>query len=185
MNTLTLVTSLLVVTAMSCGKDKTPSSGTSTPTTAKVAEPATAIKLGDATVYELVNRRWDKVDPPKRAMVLHADGTLEDINDKTDKPWMTFAIKLDGSVSFEGKPVGTISDRGVVGADGQVQIPLAGDTLSVKIDDKIVKVSLGSDGNVTVHDRPDGVKWRIDAADAAVRRTAFLALGLTMKTALD
>jgi hypothetical protein len=41
------------------------------------------------------------------------------------------------------------------------------------------------DGAVTVHDRPDGVKWRIDAADAAVRRTAVLALGLTMKTALD
>lgn len=98
---------------------------------------------------------------------------------------MTFAVKPDGRISYEGKPMGALTGRGVVGPNGNVQVPLAGDTLSVQIDDQVVKVSLAADGTVTVHDRPDGVKWRIDAPDPAVRRTAFLALGLTMKSALD
>lgn len=182
MHTVAVIASLSAV-LMSCGKAKDTSSAPPAP--ANTAPAAAGIKLGDATVYVLVDRRLQKVDPPKRDMVLHADGTIEMINDKTDKPWMTFAVKPDGRVMAEGKPVGALSDRGILGPDGQVEIPLDGDTLSVKVDSDVVKVSLGRDGTVTVHDRPDGAKWRIDAADAAVRRTAFLALGMTMKTALD
>ena len=77
----------LAVAAMSCGKAK---DATATAPAAKTASaPAAAtIKLGDASAYTLVNRRWQKVDPPKRDIVLHADGTVEVINDKTDKPWL-------------------------------------------------------------------------------------------------
>jgi hypothetical protein len=151
------------------------------------AAPAFHLALGDATVYELVDRRWRTREKPTRDLVLHADGTAEVINDKTDKPWITWVIKEDGTVLGEGKLVAMISEHVItdVKSGKPLALSIDGDTISVQIDSKTVKVVLASDGNITVIDRPDGNKWRIDAKDPAVMRSAFLALALTMKTALD
>lgn len=145
------------------------------------------LKLGDATVYELVDRRWNKRDKPARDLVLHADGTAEIINDKTDKPWITFQVKEDGTVLAKGEPVMTISEHGIVDARSKQALPveIEGNVVWVTIDKERVKVVLADDGNITVVDRPDGNKWRIDAKDKDVRRTAFLVLATEMKVALD
>lgn len=143
------------------------------------------LKLGDVTVYELVDRRWNHHEP-KRDLVLHADGTAEIINDKTDKPWMTFQIKEDGTVLAQGKPVGTISEHGITDANGKpLPLEIDGDTITVHIEQEAVKVVLASDGNITVVARPDGNKWRIDTKDPELMRTAFLVLAMEMKVALD
>ncbi len=145
------------------------------------------MKLGDATVYELVDRRWNKRDKPARHVVLHADGTAEIINDKTDKAWITFQVKEDGTVLAKGEPVMTISEHGIVDAKSKKPLPVEidGNVVWVTIDKDRVKVVLADDGNITVVDRPDGNKWRIDAKDKDVRRTAFLVLATEMKVALD
>jgi hypothetical protein len=144
------------------------------------------LRLGDATVYELVDRRWQKVEPPRPDLVLHADGTAEMINDKTGKPSLTFHVTEDGKVLQGDTQVATITEHGIVDADGKPsEVTIDGNTASVAIENEQVKVTLAPDGKVTVVGRPDGVKWRIDAHDPAVSRTAFFVLALTMKTALD
>jgi hypothetical protein len=144
------------------------------------------IALGDATVFELVDRRLNKLDKPRPDLVLHPDGNAELINDKTGKPWMTYMVKPDGTVMVGDKPIAILSEHGITDPTSHKQVlELDGDTASLAIDGKTVKVVLASDGNITVLDRPDGNKWRIDAKDPAVMRTAFLVLGLSMKVALD
>ncbi|MEP6864903.1 MAG: hypothetical protein ABJE66_30065 [Deltaproteobacteria bacterium] len=145
------------------------------------------LPLGDATVYELVDRRWRKVDPPHRELVLHADGTAEMINDKTGKAWLTFHVTEDGAVSLDGKRVAMLTDQRILNADGTPSnIEVHDNTVSFMIGKEPVHVVLAQDGRITVLDRPDGVKWRIDASSPAVMRTAFLLLAATtMKIALD
>jgi hypothetical protein len=181
---------LVVLTLTACGNHTTSSEPAAKSTAEPAAKPTSAgvhLALGDATVYELVDRRWRKRDPPTRRLVLHADGTVEMINDKTDKPWMTFAVKDDGTVLAEGKPMATIAEHGITDAMTNRPVPLEidGNTITVHIDKDAVKVVLATDGNITVVDRPDGNKWRIDAKTPEVMRTAFLVLALDMKTALD
>lgn len=145
------------------------------------------VGLGDATVYELVNRKWEKVDPPARKIVLHADGTAEWFSDKTDAVMFTMTVKPDGTVTAEGKPMFTLGERTITSAMSNAPLPLTidGDTISLEVNDKTVKVVLAADGNITVVDRPDGNKWRIEAKDPAVMRTAFRVLATQMESALD
>jgi hypothetical protein len=138
---------------------------------------SSGLALGEATVYENVDRKWQHLDPPRVEMKLHADGNVEFINDKTGEPWIQFEVKPDGSLGHAGKMLGRLGDNKNVTIDGN--------TATVTIENEHVKVTLGDDGNVTVHDRPDGVKWRIEAKDPAVRYTAFRVLAISMKTALD
>ena len=149
--------------------------------------PSSGLVLGDATVYELVNRRFETLEKPARALVLHTDGTLELINDKTDRPWMTFVVKTDGTVLSGGKPLARITEHAIVDADNQSTraVLFDGDVATVVIEGTAVKVVMSSDGTITSSDRPGVVKWRIEAKDPAVRRTAFRALGLQLKAALD
>src|SRR5436853_3488721 len=57
---------------------------TQTPTPAPTPAPSTfQIAVGDATVYELVDRKWQKRSPPTKDLVMHADGTVDVLNDKT------------------------------------------------------------------------------------------------------
>lgn len=170
----TVIATALLLAA--CGNHGTPSSGPA----------AFHLSLGDATVYEQVDRRWQKVDPPRRDLVLHADGTAEMINDKTDRPWITFHVSAEGKVLQGDKPVATITEHGITDPDGKPgNVTIDGNSVTVSIDGEPVKVTLAPDGTVTVIGRPDGAKWRVDAHDPAVARTAFLVLALTMKTALD
>lgn len=170
----------LAVLLAACGKSASTSDPAPTITGFHVA-------LGDATVYELVDRRWRTRDKPARDLVLHADGKVDFINDKTDKTMMTLTVQPDGTVVADGKPAMRLTEHGVTRVDGAQMLPVVidGDTVTVTIEDKPVKVVLAADGNVTVVDRPDGNKWRIDAADPAVRRTAFRLLAIEMKEALD
>jgi hypothetical protein len=171
--------SLAVVSA--CKKD--------TPATkpAATTEPAPfAIVLGDATVYELVGRKYDKLDPPGRELVLHSDGTVEMMFGKDGKPLITAMLKADGTMTADGKAVAVISEHALTATEGNKQMATVdGNTITVQIEDKRVTSELAADGSVTVLDSPYKTKWRIDAKDPAVRRTAFLLLGTMMKTALD
>jgi hypothetical protein len=131
------------------------------------------VALGDATVYELVDRRFQKREPPVVELKLRADGRGEWFNDKTGKPYGAFTVNTNGTLA-------------IATTTTTVPLPaLDGDSITLDIDGKPVKVVLGADGNVTVADRPDGVKWRIEAKDPAVARTAFRVLAVTMKQALD
>lgn len=182
---ITLLASLL----LACGKSPTPSPKPAGNPTGAAPSSARAfhLTLGDATVYELVDRRWNVRAKPVRKLVLHADGTAELINDKTDRPMLTFTVKTDGTVLSDGQPLAAISEHAITDLATHKPWPLSidGNTISLQIDGATVKVVLADDGNITVADRPDGNKWRIDAKDPAVRRTAFLVLALSMKTALD
>lgn len=173
-----LATALLIAACGNHSTEPTPAHGS--------GSAAFHLTLGDATVYELVDRRWQKVDPPRPDVVLHSDGTAEMINDKTGKPWITFHVSEDGKVLQGDTQVATLTEHGISSPDGKPSaVTIDGNTADVAIEDEHVKVTLAPDGAVTVVGRPDGVKWRIDAHDPAVARTAFLVLALTMKTALD
>ena len=143
------------------------------------------LELGDATVYELVDRRWNKRDKPARELVLHGDGQVEMINDKTDKPMATFTVKPDGTLAMGDKDVAKIGEHGIVQMGKAMPLTIDGNTIELDVNDKHVTVTLADDGNVTVAGLPDGNKWRIDGKDKDVRRTAFLVLALDMKAALD
>lgn len=174
-------------------KDKVPAPtapAPTTPTPTPTPTPATSsfqIALGDATVYELVDRKWHKREPPAKDLVMHPDGTVEVINDKTGEAMLTMGVAADGTVTVGGKQVARIGDRDITDLASNQPFPVTidGDTASVDIDGTIVKVVLAADGNITVVDRPDGNKWRIDAKDPAVMRTMFRVLAMHMKTALD
>jgi hypothetical protein len=165
----------------------TPTTPTPAPTTPTPAPTTFAVALGDATVYQLVDRKLKKLDPPAKDLVMHANGTVDVINDKTGESMMTFVVDTDGTVSVGGKPVAKLAEHDITDLTSNQPFPvtLDGDTASVDIDGTTVKVVLAADGNITVVDRPDGNKWRIDAKDPAVMRTAFRVLAMHMKTALD
>jgi hypothetical protein len=179
----------LVLLLVACGnKEPAPSTkpGSAAPST--TAPAAGTLALGDATVYELVSRKWEKRDPPVKELVMYPDGKVELFNDKTGNVMGTLFVKPDGTVSFEGdRPIAKIGEREIAPAGENRINPLVvdGNTIIVRIENQQVKVVLADDGNITVLDRPDGNKWRIEAKDPAVRRTAFLVLGLQMQTALD
>src|SRR6185437_4009490 len=123
------------------------------PSRSQPAAPGVHLTLGDATVYELVDRRLHKRATPVRDVVLHADGKVEFINDKTDKPMMTFVVKPDGTVFADGKPMAVISLHGLMDltTNQPLSVTIDGDTVLFKIDDKTVKVTLDpASGNVTV-----------------------------------
>jgi len=132
------------------------------------------IVLGDATVYELVDRRFQKREPPVVELKLHADGRGEWFNDKTGEPYGAFTVNPNGTLA-------------ITTTTTTVPLPaLDGDTITLSIDGKPMKVVLRSDGNVAVvGNLGDVVKWRIAAKDPAVARTAFRVLAVTMKQALD
>jgi hypothetical protein len=160
-------------------------SGSAAPARSAVAN---KLVLGDATVYELVSRKWERRDPPVKELVMYPDGKVELLADKSGEVMLVLFVKPDGTVTFEdGKPIATIGEREITPAGKSRLNPLVidGDTIIVTIEAKQVKVVLAEDGNITVLDRPDGNKWRIDAKDPAVRRTAFRVLGLQMQMALD
>jgi hypothetical protein len=147
---------------------------------------------GDATVYELVERKLNNREQQAPVLVLHAGGLVEVIDDKTGKMSPLCVLKNDGSVlgSIPGRigaeEIGWIADREIRGRSGEPFVSIDGNTVAIVIHGKTVKSVLAADGTVTVLDSPHGAKWRIEAKDPAVMRTAFLALAaVSMRTALD
>src|SRR5690242_16595019 len=96
---------VLAALLLACGKSTPSSKPAGTTTSAPSSARAFHLALGDATVYELVDRRLNVRDKPVRHLVLHADGTAELINDKTDRPMITLMVRADGTVLADGKPV--------------------------------------------------------------------------------
>jgi hypothetical protein len=177
---------IIALLTVACWNDTSRKTSEATPTRAS-SSPSFHLTLGDATVYELVDRYRKPRAKPTRYLVVRAGGTVDLINTRTDRPWVTFVVKDDGTVLDRGKPIAAISEHAIIELPHDKRMPLTieGDTISLEIKGEVVKVSLAKGGNVTVIDRPDGNKWRIDAQSPAVLRTAFLVLALAMKDELD
>jgi hypothetical protein len=162
---------LLAVALVACS-----SSATEPPAPAPIAITG-ALVLGEATVFEGAKPIWK----------LHANGNSE-FFDARGGAWRTAeTFGVDGSVTFLSKVVFRITATAVTGPDGPVLMTIAGDTLTVPLRAEPdgapvqVPVVLGADGNLTVS---SVARWRIEAASADVRRTAFLAFGTTISPRL-
>ncbi len=143
--------------------------------------------LGEATIIELLDKHLQPISRPM--WKLRTDGTTEHAS-RSGQWRPVFSHASDGTVSLEGNTVATISHRAItfVEYEGQTQPPIAidGNTLTVMIDESMfVKVELDSDGGITVHHARPRVQWRIEAADPAVMRTAFLAFGATIASRVN
>ena len=167
----------LVLALVACG------SGSSTATKSG----GIAVKLGEATVSEL--------GPPETpVMKLHADGTSEFLERYRHKApdWQPgFTLAADGSFTYAGKPLGrSLADEfdGVVSGHDHTSKKLEGDTVVIDIQGlPTARFELAADQTVTLTGRPaDKVqRWRIDAPDHDVARTAFLVFAIWMKASID
>jgi hypothetical protein len=164
---------IAVVAVIACGtspKDSTPA-----PT-----QPVTGtLVLGEATVFEGAKAIWK----------LHANGDSEFFDDNGSAWRAAETFAADGSVTFLSKVFFRITDTAITGPDGLTPqlVTISGNTLTVPIREEPdgepaqVPVVLGADGNLTVQRGGQPVvRWRIEAANADVMRTAFLAFGTTI-----
>ncbi len=144
------------------------------------------VKLGDATVFEL--------GPPETpAMKLHADGTTEFLEHYRHKApdWKPgFTLAADGSVGFGGKRLGTLAEEfnGVASGHDHTSKKLDGNAVVIDIQGlPTARFELADDQTVTLTGRPaaDVKRWRIDARDKDVARTAFLVFAVWMKSSID
>ena len=174
---------IIAVLVIACGNSTKESTPTPTPTPtmptpAPPPTPTSKLALGEAIIFEGTTPIWK----------LHADGRTE-VFDATSKAWHDAeTITADGGVTYLNQVALRITDRAITGPDGATPILMTidGNTLTVPIreepdgDPAQVKVELASDGQVTVHRGKPAVRWRVEAKDAAVMRTAFLAFGVTI-----
>lgn len=161
-----------------------------TNTTSQVAKPdGFELTLGEATIVQLLDKHLEPVSRP--VWKLHADGKTEV---GSDRGWDRFVtVATDGALSLDGKTVAAVADGEITFVaqpelGNEVQNPIAVDrnTLAVQIDNGVVvKVELGADGGITVHHEVPRVQFRIEAADPAVMRTAFLVFGAYIAARID
>ena len=140
-----------------------------------------SLVLGEATVFEGSKAIWK----------LRANGDSEFFDDKGNAWRAAETFGVDGSVTFLSKVLLRITDTAITGPDGITPqlMTINGNTLTVAIREEPdgepaqVPVVLGADGNVTVQRQSAGqpvVRWRIEAKQADVMRTAFFAFGTTI-----
>jgi len=160
------------------------------PAAAKVADPAGAtgaagpgLALGEATVYEL--------GPPEQAvMKLHADGHLELAwRTKTKEEWMAGGVlRADGAIEANGEKVMRVVEGPRDLNDHGDRMTVTGTTILFHMPG-LADVTAELVGNTIKlsGDRHDGMgdRWRIEAADPAVVRTAFLVFGPSIAPVID
>jgi hypothetical protein len=167
--------------------DTTPVPDTTDSQPAPPAEPEPppfALVLGEATVFE----GSGKAEKP--VWKLHADGTTESSGTLTKKKKTTTVwnpgatVKADGTIEAKGVAVAKLSADAITDLETNQPIPLtiSGNTISVQTEaGATVTLTLADDGQFTIAGGPkDGKSWRIEAADPAVARTAFLVVGISM-----
>lgn len=166
---------LLAVVVLACGnRAKEPPPPPPPP-------PTGALVLGEATVFEGDKAIWK----------LHANGDSEYFDDNGNAWRAAETFAADGSVTFLSKVSFRITDTAITGPDGVTPqlMTISGNTLTVPVRDQEpdaepsrVPVVLGADGGVTVQRDagPAVVRWRVEAKNADVMRTAFLAFGTTI-----
>jgi len=202
MKRLAVIVVVLGVVAVACAKSESPpataeprtrSSESATPEPTRATGTASGFTLGEATVIRLLDKRFQPTSVP--LWRLHADGKSERFHDKSGTWEPDVEARPDGTIWLDSHELATVSDEAITYdmPDGPKPIAIDGNTVSVVVwqkahdgEDFTAKIELGDDGAITVHHR-DGTRiyWRIDAADPAVRRTAFHVFALQFKSWLD
>lgn len=193
---------IALVLVVACGHGDSKPAPSPSPVKTEAASPEATkreapfqLALGEATVIELLDKRLEPVSRP--IWKLHRDGKTESGNNKTGTWSGEVTAAVDGTLSWDGKPIAKITEHEIrfeaMGDHVQPPIAVEANTLSVKVwtkerdgEDLTVAVKLGPDGALTVHHKSGPrVQYKIDAADPAVMRTAFLIFGATIKHRLD